>query len=91
MASCTAPNNYLLSAGGSYSLGRGLCAGSGMSYKITRVDSSPANKGPPLFGTRRSVKRRLSLRWFEPEHPSQGNSQLLLGKVSRFSGGAEPK
>ncbi len=29
VASCTAPNNYLLPAGGSYFLGRGIYAGSG--------------------------------------------------------------
>ena len=83
MASCTAPNNYLLPAGGSYFLGRGICAGIGTSFKITPQASSPMNKGPPAFATWRSVNRRLSLTLVRTQHPPPENSQLLLGKVSR--------
>ena len=40
--------------------------GIGTSFKITPQVSSPASKGPPIFGAEWSVNRRLSLRWFEP-------------------------
>jgi hypothetical protein len=56
--------------------------GSEATSKIAPEASSPANKGPPRFGTRRSVKPSAQPTLVRTQHPPPEISQLLIGKLS---------
>ena len=97
VASCTAPNtyllpdNYLLPAGGSYYLSRGIYAGSERVTRSRQRCLAQRIKGPPRFGTRRSVKPSAQPTLVRTQHPPLEKEQLHKEKLDRYGRAKHPK
>jgi hypothetical protein len=78
-------------AGGGYVPASRDIRGIGVDLKIMPEASSPVNKGPPAFGTGRSVKPSAQPTLVRTQHPPREFFQLLVRKLSRTPNGPNSK